>query len=165
MIPRSVHILAFFVLTISLGGCGTTSGVGYPGFGTKVYKVDTDGSGGVIWSHFTDHSEEKVKLVASFYCQQKQLITTRLTLESIGSLFSSSEFYKYSFRCGAPVPVAPVNLGIPKMLDPPLENKSQNLPKVQDVDSKLDQAKSKCAALGFKAGTEKFGDCVIQLSR
>jgi len=29
----------------------------------------------------------------------------------------------------------------------------------------LDDAKAKCADLGFKAGTEKFGECVIKLSR
>ena len=29
----------------------------------------------------------------------------------------------------------------------------------------LDWAKRKCADLGFKAGTERFGSCVLQLSR
>jgi hypothetical protein len=29
----------------------------------------------------------------------------------------------------------------------------------------LDAIKAKCAELGFKAGTEKFGDCVLKLSK
>ena len=31
--------------------------------------------------------------------------------------------------------------------------------------SALDWAKKKCTDLGFKAGTERFGNCVLQLSR
>lgn len=31
--------------------------------------------------------------------------------------------------------------------------------------SELDRAKKKCVELGFKAGTERFGNCVLQLSR
>jgi formylglycine-generating enzyme required for sulfatase activity len=33
------------------------------------------------------------------------------------------------------------------------------------VSANLDWAKKKCAELGFKAGTERFGNCVLQLSR
>jgi len=31
-------------------------------------------------------------------------------------------------------------------------------------ENKLEDAKSKCIELGFKAGTEKFGECVLKLS-
>ncbi len=31
-------------------------------------------------------------------------------------------------------------------------------------DNKIEEAKSKCLELGFKTGTEKFGECVLKLS-
>ena len=34
-----------------------------------------------------------------------------------------------------------------------------------DIERDLKSAKAKCAALGFRSGSEKFGDCVLQLSR
>jgi len=36
-------------------------------------------------------------------------------------------------------------------------------PTVTDKKSPLEKAKQQCAEIGFKKGTEKFGDCVIKL--
>ena len=36
---------------------------------------------------------------------------------------------------------------------------------IGSVSSNLDWAKKKCGELGFKSGTERFGNCVLQLSR
>ena len=46
------------------------------------------------------------------------------------------------------------------------ETKQQNSPEKQAArpqQTKLDRAKSECADLGFKSGTEKHGDCVLKL--
>jgi hypothetical protein len=41
------------------------------------------------------------------------------------------------------------------------------IPATPTVNNNLDlnSAKKECAELGFKAGTEKFGECVLQLLR
>ena len=60
-------------------------------------------------------------------------------------------YKRYSYECNGPQPVnyapAPVN----------------NLPPKQGLS--IDQAKQQCKDLGFKAGTEKFGNCVLELNK
>ncbi len=53
-----------------------------------------------------------------------------------------------------------VSSGEKKLLLPPPSEPNQTQP-----TALLDDAKVKCADLGFKAGTETFGECVIKLSR
>ena len=57
----------------------------------------------------------------------------------------------YRYQCNGPQPInyapAPVN----------------NLPPKQSVS--IDQAKQQCKDLGFKLGTEKFGNCVLELTK
>ena len=36
-------------------------------------------------------------------------------------------------------------------------------PTITDKKSPLEKAKEQCAEIGFKKGTEKFGDCVMKL--
>ena len=36
---------------------------------------------------------------------------------------------------------------------------------IKSLTISLDEAKAQCADLGFKKGTEKFGDCVLKLSK
>jgi hypothetical protein len=47
-----------------------------------------------------------------------------------------------------------------------VEEKKVNLPAVVEVNSiGISEAKNKCQELGFKAGTEGFGKCVLRLSK
>lgn len=54
----------------------------------------------------------------------------------------------------SPAPVAPA-------YNPP----QQFIPSAETRGESLDSAKAKCADLGFKTGTQKFGECVLKLSR
>jgi hypothetical protein len=54
----------------------------------------------------------------------------------------------------SPAPVAPA-------YNPP----QQFIPSAETRGESLDSAKAKCADIGFKAGTQKFGECVLKLSK
>ena len=56
---------------------------------------------------------------------------------------------------------APVTLPTPKPAVAPSTDVNLQL----QGDSSIDEAKKKCADLGFKLGTEKFGNCVLKVSR
>ena len=153
-------------LMLTLAGCGTTSGVGYALFGTRVQWVEKDGNGGVIASHFSNHSLEKVRFVAEEYCKQRQMSVTTLKLYCAGGLLTFSgcgEYLKYDFRCGSEV-----NTDITTPRDSVNFTAVPNIENVKDSKvsaSDLEYEKKKCLDLGFKTGTEKFGECVLRLSK
>jgi hypothetical protein len=133
-------VLSLIIAVIS--GCGTTSNVGYVWFGTG---IDRDwGTGGEIWSHFTTHSQQKAYQVAAEYCSTKNLPPPILDPS-----FKQGEYYKYRFEC---------------------KSKSQVIQPVQNTplpaaNIGINDAKSKCKDLGFKQGTEQFGNCVLKFTK
>jgi hypothetical protein len=66
------------------------------------------------------------------------------------------EGFFYQINCTQPQPPAP------SLLQPAEFNKPQEKP---TPSASFEQIKSKCSELGFKAGTEQFGNCVLQLSK
>ncbi len=133
----------FIVLVLAISGC------------TSIKKADSNSV--EVWEHFSDVSSEKVNRLAREHCQmygkQAQLEDHR------PRSFLSSEYDEYRFRCVAksalPNPIyAPPNS---IKVEPPAPIKSNGLT--------IDSAATKCGELGFKSGTEAFGNCVLKLSR
>jgi hypothetical protein len=55
---------------------------------------------------------------------------------------------------------------IPGQITRPVSSSEvQKYPPVNPLATALEAAKGKCSELGFKIGTEKFGDCVLRLSK
>jgi High potential iron-sulfur protein len=86
-------------------------------------------------------------------------------------LFASKQVRAYSW-CSAYAPDAArggISSQKPSVLTPndaPPENKnSLESPAFQQKQSGFDEAKAKCADLGFEIGTEKFGNCVLKLTK
>ena len=156
----SIRALGVIAAVALLTGCGTMSGVGYAGFGTRVASLDTDGDGGKIRSHFSNHSGATVRGLAAAHCNARGKDVSIFKLECSGGLMSSSgcgEFYHYSFRCAPAAPPSP----------PPLKTPvPQGTHDARSFSaSELEATKKKCSELGLKAGTEKFGECVLRLSK
>jgi hypothetical protein len=75
-------------------------------------------------------------------------------LNSIGGTYWSYECHPPATKTSAP--------------EPQFKNDQQVRSQTIDeraVSNSLEEAKSKCSNLGFKAGTEKHGDCVLRLSK
>jgi hypothetical protein len=153
--------LFFAVIVFSISGCGTSSGVGYVWFGTGVNKEW--GSGGEIWSHESTYTQEKVVRVANEFCSRNNL--PRATVTSVSTPKSAvSEYYKFNFQCDVKAtPTAPVPQYIYQPQQPSYQ--TQQPSGVGSNSISLDTAKVKCADLGFKASTEAFGKCVLQLTK
>ena len=63
-------------------------------------------------------------------------------------------YKRYKYQCNGPQPV--------NYSPAPIANPSQ-APNNSSVS--IDQAKQQCKDLGFKTGTEKFGNCVLELTK
>lgn len=112
--------------------------------------------GGVVWEHFSDKSYSKVVRLASEHCRSFGKSAEIYDKKING--FIESEYDEYKFRCvdnqqkllTNPVP-QPFNPGGSTFVPSPRVS--------------LDDAAQKCSSLGFKAGTEAFGNCVLKISR
>lgn len=76
-------------------------------------------------------------------------------LEVIFDRICSNKFAFMSYQS------APITLPLPKLVANPQNN--QDRP--QSTETSIEDAKRKCSALGFTAGTQKFGQCVLQISK
>jgi TPR repeat protein len=99
----------------------------------------------------------------------------------IGAMYSSGEgitqdyqealkWYRLAAAQGEPKSIE--NLKLPQMLAAAQQQQQyqqpyQPTPQPKGESNKTDMtsAMSKCSELGFKKGTEKFGDCVLKLSK
>jgi hypothetical protein len=134
-----IKALIFF-LTLILVGC------------TSIKGSESSSTNVVINDHvITGAGYSEVMSQAKGYCQQygaKPMLNRKL--DGSMSPFGRSEYNTYYFDCVKDQPYTPTYQ--PSYTPPP------------PVTS-LEGAKDKCAALGFKAGTESFGKCVLQLSK
>ncbi len=138
-----------------LGGCGTTSDVGYAWFGTG---VDNDwGTGGSIWSHFSSHSAGAVRQAADGYCSRRRLGTPDISPPK-----REGEYFKYTFDCQPTHQNTPLTI-TKSTAAPPSTSGAANSPPLDKLS--FDSAKLKCEQLGFNFGSEQFGKCVLQLTK
>ena len=137
---RNLFVILIFLL---LGGCTT---------------IDNGDRYGVeIWEHFTDISPEKVNRLAREHCQ---MYGKQAQLDGHKSRsFLESEYDKYRFRCiETPVVTNPI-------FQPPLNNRIDRQSASQPASMSIESATKKCEEIGFKLGTESFGNCVLKLSK
>ena len=66
-------------------------------------------------------------------------------------------YKRYSYECNGPQPVG--------RNPAPLSNLPQTNNSLPKQIISIDKAKQQCKDLGFKAATEKFGNCVLELTR
>jgi hypothetical protein len=153
--------LCFTVIIFGISGCGTSSEVGTVWFGTGIDK--SWGSGGEIWSHETTYTQQKVVQVANEFCERNNL--PRATVTSVSTpKTKTSEYYIFKFQCNVKItPTSPADQYMNQSTKP--SNQAQQSSSVNSRSIPLDEAKDKCADLGFKTNTEEFGKCVLQLTK
>ena len=146
------------LIALCCSGCAVQDGVGYPGMGTRVYSETADG--GVIWAHFTTNNASSVNTAAANYCARKSVPVGQIIARG-----AEGEFSTYQFTCGRPQNLPNYNAGtVSSGAGQPLASYSQPSTTPAAAKPSLEDAKVKCKDLGFKAGTERFGDCVLKLS-
>jgi hypothetical protein len=159
ILMKTVYFALSIFSSLLLAGCATTSNVGYAWFGTS---VDHDwGTGGVIWSHESTYSLEKVTSTAQDYCRKKGLPPPSFRSYSTPSQ-NNSEYYRYEFNCDKREPI-----NRPEKPTAYRPNSEAPVTTTQSIDSSmsLEDAKKKCTDIGFQPATEAFGKCVLRLSK
>jgi hypothetical protein len=136
------HLL-FIVIVLTLSAC------------TSVKKGDSNSV--EVWEHFSDISSEKVNRLAREHCQmygkQAQLADRK------SRAFLDSEYDEYQFRCiEKPVVANPI-------FQPAFPVRRESVIPAQGAGLTIETAAKKCEELGFKSGTEAFGNCVLKLSK
>lgn len=109
------------------------------------------GDSGEISDHFSSRDFNDVVRRANALCASKGMGRAYVEKTSEGCfLFCSSEYDKYSFRCQASPYSSPA---------------AQQYQQSQPDNVGIDEAKQKCTALGFKQGSQSFGNCVLKLTK
>ena len=128
-----------FILVLFLFSCAS-------GQRSFVYENFTDGvtfaRGSYIQGADSGHTTDAM---ASEYCSNKGYNSFRALKH-----FEKGIYYLSTYQC--------VNT------DKTIKAKNKPSPKNINKTLNLDDAKNQCKKLGFKLGTEKFGECVLQLS-
>ena len=52
-----------------------------------------------------------------------------------------------------------------KRITEDIEDKELNLEEDNNLELNMEEAKMNCKDIGFKEGTEKFGECVLELTK
>jgi hypothetical protein len=116
---------------------------------TSIRTDESSSTNVVIRDHFiTGSGYEEVLSQAKNYCQK--FGAKPVFVRKQDASFLRSEYNNYYFDCVKNQPYTPP-------YQPPKV--------VQTPPASIDAAKEKCTTLGFKAGTESFGKCVLQLSK
>ena len=138
--------LTAVICLLSITGCAGLTSTGSCFLCSTEVVTDYE-NGGLIFTHKLTGSVSEVYAVAEQYCSERQL-----GRPSFGPPVDGSETVQYNFLCNSP----------------PQQQQQTYQPTPQPKsESKTDMtsAMSKCSDLGFKKGTEKFGDCVLKLSK
>lgn len=154
-------LIQIVILLSLLGGCAVVmdeeSTVGSPTGGkcsmcTVYIKTQNDNGGVVSTDSKWDVGVARARKLAERNCE----------IRGLGSL---TNFYlrdgdwdwNYVYKCSVSTPVPQSQF-----------NANQNLPqppRSQTNEKDIDSAKKKCEQLGLKPATERFGQCVLQLTR
>ena len=104
-----------------------------------------------------------------YFCNGRLWEENKLEAQNIcmkyGSILNESKFSNYGkgmiiYSCVLPIK-KPINLNSRKTGD----NKLSLEPPVKNSVINLESAKTKCKELGYKNKTEKFGNCVLELTK
>ncbi len=103
-------------------------------------------NGGVLNAHFLTGTYSSVEERAQSYCENRSMKIGSITKISTGCpVLCGSEFSKFEFSC----------------VQYDSQSSTENLHNASS--SALEKAKFECQSLGFKQGTEAFGNCVLKL--
>jgi hypothetical protein len=147
----NTKVLLSLATSIMLVGCMTGSPTGAYCLLCAVDIEYITADGGEIGTFsFSEEDREKARQLANANCQLRGF-----SMASLGArdLTRSWRGY-YPFTC---IPHQPIFQRDPQ---PPAKNIDSPLPSLD-----LDKAKTKCVDLGFKAGTQAFGNCVLKISK
>jgi hypothetical protein len=163
LVSTRALMLYFFVILIS--GCGTPD----PNLryrllehnGGMPYWKGNNGAG-ILNAGVDVPAEQRIKRMES-RCGQ---MSRRLDSSSIRLVkcYDDKILCEYSYYCTAdPLP----NLTVPtnNYSVGPMEFKPAAPAQDEPAKASLEDAKNKCVELGFRISTEKFGECVLRLSK
>jgi hypothetical protein len=147
----SVNKLLLILVLIFLSGC--------EGIRVKQYRT----GGGMLYVPATEFEETKVRARAEQECRAQNMMLNSISVNEKGDgtpLANTALGYRfYDFFCDRlPDPVQLNQVRTDKK-----EIKSE--PIIAPTKITIEEAKDKCKTLGYKTGTEKFGTCVLELTR
>ena len=132
--------LSKYIILLLFGCILNACSNGYSVFNAYIEKQYP--RGGEIRNHYMSSSNlSDINSLANDYCRQRGISNAKVT-----NTGAAGEFQKYSFTCQ--------NISTKKNRNKQHSNKK--------LDLKI--FKQECEILGFKPDTEKFGDCVLNLS-
>jgi len=148
------NIFALIAIAIVLSGCSTLDQNSICGECTAPTR--SNGWSGKFMTLSTDTNEIE--------SHAQKLCAPLNGLKAKPHLYNKTPTYdRYSFVCnGFPEPrfaTESVNIA------PPQQTNNTYIQSPENNKIKLGEAKTKCTELGFKANTEGFGKCVLQLSK
>jgi hypothetical protein len=152
----------FFVMSVILlclnYGCGSTDSLHGDMTLSHTYLLRDDGFGGKIYNDSQWGSFSDVVSVAGSYCRKRGL-------DSLSPVKVSDGVVKhYEFKCSPPpTPSLP-----PEKMPPENVQVNPTGGRVSDIPSQkkmIEDAKGKCSELGFQAGSERHGMCVLELTK
>jgi len=166
---RLIYVFAFALTTIGLSGCETTPD---PDARSKFYEYNgnmpywSNNQGRGVLNAGVDVTRDQMIERMSFRCRQmnRWLNVASIQLEEC---YTGGNVCRHRYFCSDSPPPSPV---APAIKTTPTEDAS-SIRKVdpqgsfEEMNARLKFAREKCVDLGFKADTEKFGDCVLRLSK
>lgn len=124
--------------------------------------------GGTLYSHFLWGSYDSLQNKANQYCSSIGKAQPNIVRKSTGCLvFCDSEYHGYDFTCTDVKNTQteqPTDSVKSNTAEPVHAMQSLSVPDAQ-LKMTINDAKLKCEDLGFKPKTEKFGDCVLELTK
>lgn len=144
--------LSLLICTVVISGCASVD-----------LRDKYNPNGGTLYDHFHWGNYETVLQKANNYCNTFGKGHANITRVSEGCLLvCKMEYHVYDFVCSN-------DDNKPKDSPTSVEKiTATSQQKVQDISITkitLDKAKTKCTDLGFKPKTEKFGNCVMELTK
>jgi hypothetical protein len=144
--------LFLILLLIFISGCE----------GVKVKQYRT--GGGMLYVPATEFEEAQVRARAEQECRAQNMMLNSISVneKGDGTPFANTALgYRfYDFFCDR-LP-DPVQLNQVKTEQKGIRSDAVN---ISPSKINMDDAKDKCKSLGFKTGTEKFGTCVLELTK
>lgn len=143
--------LLLILLLIFISGC---EGIKVKKYGTGVGRLTVPS---------TEFSEIQMKARAEQECKVQNMVLSSISLNERGdgqpfdNTFMGYKFY--DFFCESPPD--PVQLNPVRTEQKEIKNE----PSQAQTKITIEEAKDKCKTLGFKSGTEKFGSCVLELTK
>lgn len=148
---QSMKIILQTLIFLIISGCAS-SGISESSPNHFIWYVDE------FWEEGNRASYEQVTFFADRHCQKynKRAI---YPLEK-----KNSKLFKYlEYEC---IPKEQFICFYQNFVDCGSSGIGQNKPTIQQIDLKrLSDAEDKCLNLGFARNTDKFGECVLQLSK